>query len=337
MPVRGKAIQFSRTGHPPDVVEVVDIEVPDPGPGEILCRIEAAPIAPSHLLTLSGGYGALPDLPAIPGNDALATVIGAGPGVRRLREGDQLLLPRGPGGWRQYATVRADAVTVTFPPGGDPLQLSMLLANPPTAWLMLTRYVRLQPGDWVIQNAANSSTGQYLVELAHHYGWRTVCVVRRAGPEATLRACGADVVLVDGPDLAGRVAAATGGAPIRLAVDAVAGAATARLAACLAPGGTVVNYGLLSGEPCQLPPGDVVFREITLTGFWLHKWLTEKSIAGERDQMYALLRDLVVQGVLHAEVEATYPLERARDAVAHAMRDGRSGKILFTPQAGGGV
>jgi mitochondrial enoyl-[acyl-carrier protein] reductase / trans-2-enoyl-CoA reductase len=333
--VRGKAIQFSRTGNPPDVVELVDIDSPDPGPGEVLCRIEAAPIAPSHLLTLSGGYGALPDLPAVPGNDALATVIGVGAGVTRLREGDRLLLPRGPGGWRQYATVKADAATIIFPPGGDPLQLSMLLANPPTALLMLTRYVRLAPGDWVIQNAANSSTGQYLVELAHHFGWKTVCVVRREGPEAMLEACGADVVLVDGPDLAERVAAATGGAAIRLAIDAVAGAATARLAACLAPGGTVVNYGLLSGEPCQVPPADIVFREITLTGFWLHKWLTEKSNAVERDSLYALLRDLVVQGVLHAEVEATYPLSKASEAVAHAMRAGRNGKIIFTPQVEG--
>jgi len=200
---------------------------------------------------------------------------------------------------------------------------------------MLTQYVRLAPGEWVIQNAANSSTGQYLAELARHFGWRTVCVVRHADAEAVLRACGADVVVVDGPDLAQRVAEATGGADIRLAIDAVAGAATARLAACLAPKGVIVNYGLLSGEPCQVPPSDVVFREITLTGFWLHKWATEKSSAAERAQVYALLRDLVVQGVLHAEVEATYSLDRASEAVAHAMREGRRGKIVFTPQATG--
>ena len=75
------------------------------------------------------------------------------------------------------------------------------------------------------------------------------------------------------------------------------------------------------------------FGEITLTGFWLHKWLSEKSSLAERQQMYSLLRDLVVEGVLHAEVEATYPLTKARDAVIHAMREGRNGKILFTPQA----
>lgn len=332
MAIRGKAIQFSTTGNPAEVVELVELEEPGPAAGEIVCRIEAAPIAPSHILTLSGAYGDPPELPAVPGNDALATVVEVGPEVTRFQPGDQLLLPRGPGGWRQFAVVKADDVTVAFPPGGDPLQLSMLLANPPTAYLMLTQYVQLQPGDWVIQNAANSSTGQYLAELARHFGWRTVCVVRREGPEALLKSCGADVVLVDGPDLAGRVATATGGAAIRLAIDAVAGAATARLAACLAPKGTVVTYGLLSGEPCQVPPHDVVFREITLTGFWLHKWLSEKSTAGERGQVYALLRDLVVQGVLHAAVEATYPLAQAKEAVAHAMRDGRSGKILFTPQ-----
>lgn len=335
MAIRGKAIQFSRTGNPAEVVEVVELEEPDPAAGEILCRIEAAPIAPSHILTLSGAYGDLPELPAVPGNDALATVVEVGSDVTGFRAGDQLLLPRGPGGWRQFAVVKADDVTISFPPGGDPLQLAMLLANPPTAYLMLTEYVRLQPGDWVIQNAANSSTGQYLAELAHHFGWRTVCIVRREGPEAMLKACGADVVLVDGPDLAGRVATATGGAHIRLAIDAVAGEATARLAACLAPKGVVVNYGLLSGQPCQVPPSDVIFREITLTGFWLHKWLSEKSSPAERAHVYALLRDLVVRGVLHAAVEATYPLTKAKDAVAHAMRDGRNGKILFTPQAEG--
>ena len=333
MALRGKAIQFSQTGHPADVVDFVELEESDPAAGEILCRIEAAPIAPSHILTLSGAYGDLPDLPAVPGNDALATVVETGPGVTRFKSGDQLLLPRGPGAWRQYAVVKADDVTVAFPPGGDPLQLAMLLANPPTAYLLLTEYVRLEPGDWVIQNAANSATGQYLTELARHFGWRTVCVVRREGPEEMLKASGADVVLVDGPDLVGRVATATGGAHIRLAIDAVAGEATARLAACLAPKGVIVNYGLLSGQPCQVPPNDIVFREITLTGFWLHKWLSEKSTAAERGHVYALLRDLVVQGVLHAAVEATYPLSKAKDAVAHAMRDGRSGKILFTPHA----
>ncbi|MGE0256573.1 MAG: zinc-dependent alcohol dehydrogenase family protein [Alphaproteobacteria bacterium] len=332
MPSRRKAVQFSRTGHPPDVVELVEIEIPDPGPGEIIVDIEAAPIAPSHILTLSGKYGAPPKLPAIPGYDALGTVVEVGPGVTRFRPGDRLSLPHGTGGWRQRSLVKADDVLVSFPPGGDPLQLAMLHANPPTAYLMLTRYVRLAPGDWVIQNAANSATGQYLVELAHHFGWRTVCVVRREGPEAMLKRAGADVVLVDGPDLAARVKEATGGAHIGLGIDAVAGAATARLAACLGQKGTVVNYGLLSGEPCQVPPHDIVFREITLTGFWMHKWLSEKSNAAERAQLYALLRDLVVRGVLHAEVAATYPLSKAKEAVAHAITPGRDGKILFTPQ-----
>jgi trans-2-enoyl-CoA reductase len=332
MAKRGKAIQFSRTGNPAEVVELVDIDEPDPVSGNILCKIEAAPIAPSHILKLSGAYGEHPDLPAIPGNDALATVVEVGPDVTRFVVGDQLLLPHGRGGWRQFSSVRAADVNISFPPGGDPLQLSMLLANPPTAYLMLTQYLKLQPGDWVIQNAANSSTGQYLVQLAKHFGWRTVCVVRRQGTEKILSGCGADVVLVDGPDLADRVAEETENAQINLGIDAVAGEATARIAACLADKSTLVNYGLLSGMPCQVPPSDIVFREITLTGFWLHKWLSEKSSLAERQQMYSLLRDLVIQGVLHAEVEATYPLTRARDAVTHAMRDGRNGKILFTPQ-----
>ena len=332
MPIIGSAVQFSRTGNPVDVVEVEEISTPDPTEGEILCQIEAAPIAPSHILTLSGVYGDLPDLPAVPGNDALAKVIKLGSGVSDFQIGDQFLLPRGSGSWRQYATVKAKDIIVTFPPGGNPLQLSMLLANPPTAYLMLTQYLNLQSGDWVIQNASNSSTGQYLIQLARYFGWKTVCVVRREESLKIPEKCGGDVVLVDGTDLAERVKEATGGADIKLGLDAVAGSATERISSCLSPKATIVNYGLLSGEPCQVKANDLVFREITLTGFWLNKWLREKSTSAEREQVYALLRDLVVKGILFAEVEATYPISKAKEAVAHSTNGSKRGKILFTPQ-----
>ena len=80
------------------------------------------------------------------------------------------------------------------------------------------------------------------------------------------------MVLVDGADLEQRVAEATGQATIRLGIDAVGGQATNRLAGCLAEGGTLVNYGMMSGEDCVVSPRSFVFRDVTLRGFWLALW-----------------------------------------------------------------
>ena len=115
---------------------------------------------------------------------------------------------------------------VALPAGADPLQLSMLTVNPATAALLLSEFVALQPGDWVVQNAANSAVGGYLVQLARARGLRTVNVVRRDGAVAAVQAAGGDVVLVDGDDLHRRVKAAieaAGGNLPRLAIDAVGG------------------------------------------------------------------------------------------------------------------
>jgi trans-2-enoyl-CoA reductase len=206
----------------------------------------------------------------------------------------------------------------------------MLKVNPATALLMLRDYVELQPGDWVIQDAANSGVGTSLIRLAKADGIRTVNVVRRSALIQPLQAIGADVVVVDGDDLAARVREATGAAAIRLAIDAIGGAMVLRLADCLAEGGTVVNYGLLSGEPCQLGAHHTIFKGITLTGFWLQKALTSMA----RPDLEALYRDLaarIADGTLRVEVEATYPIEEIKAALAHAERTGRAGKILVLP------
>ncbi len=209
--------------------------------------------------------------------------------------------------------------------------MAMLMANPPTAWLLLKTVVQLEPGDWVIQNAANSAVGQYLMELARIYGYKTVNVVRREGLDDVIANAGGDICIVDGPDLGERVKAATGGAEMKLAIDAVAGQATQHLADCLEDNGAVANYGLLSGEPCHLSPNDIIFRNIRLQGVWLTMWLRGRdSTPEQRTAVYDELRGYIIEGRMHAAVEATYPLEQIKDAVAHAMRS-RNGKIVILP------
>jgi NADPH:quinone reductase-like Zn-dependent oxidoreductase len=196
--------------------------------------------------------------------------------------------------------------------------------------MMLRNYVDLQPGDWVIQDAANSGVGTNLIGLARADGIRSVNVVRRESLIRPLEASGADVVVVDGEDLAEQVRDKTGGAPIKLAIDAIGGEIVMRLADCLAEGGTVVNYGLLSGRPCMLGAHHTIFKGITLTGFWLQKALTVMA-RPDLEKLYGDLAERVRTGALKVEVEKTYPIEEIKAALAHARREGRGGKILVLP------
>lgn len=326
-----KAQYKERGSEPHKLIKPVRFELPDPGPGEVLVEMLAAPINPSDLLTLTGDYGVLPDLPATGGNEGVGKVSSLGDGVSELELGQTVLLPIGCGSWCSHLLVPAREL-VPLPGQADPLQLAMLTINPPTAALLLSEIVDLQPGEWVIQNAANSAVGAYLVQLAAERGIKTVNVVRRDSAIAGVKKSGGDVVLVDGPDLHEQVAMATGKAKIRLAVDAVGGAATERLAACLASGGSVVNYGMMSGESCRISSGQLIFRGIRLTGFWLASWFRQAS---KKDQQ-GLFGDLIgkiAAGKLSAPVAGTYPLAEVSEAVLAASQGEREGKVLLVADA----
>jgi NADPH:quinone reductase-like Zn-dependent oxidoreductase len=327
-----KAVLVTRFGLAAEVADVVEVCDPGPpSPGQVLLDILAAPVNPSDFLVFEGRFGATPPaLPAPAGGEAVGQVAALGEGVANLRIGDRILaLHAGRGNWRQQVLAPAAGVQA-LPAEADPLQLAMLAVNPATALHMLTRYVTLSPGDWLIQNAGNSAVGHCVIWLARQRGLRTVSVVRRTEQIEPLLTTGGDVALVDGPDLADRVAAAIGGRPIRLALDAVAGSATARLARCLALRGTLVVYGLLSSPDCMVPASELVFRDLTLRGYWFTPWFEHASNA-ERAALYAELGQYVVDGTIRVAIEACYPLERVREALTHAARPDRSGKILLLP------
>ena len=128
--------------------------------------------------------------------------------------------------------------------------------NPRTAYLILTEFVTLHPGDWVISTAANSAVGRSVIPIAKARAVKTVNVVRRPELVAEMAALGGDVVLVDGPDLPQQIAAATGNARISLALDGIGGPTTQRLLDAIGLYGKVVLWSRMSGEPLAVsnPP-----------------------------------------------------------------------------------
>ena len=325
-----KAVRIDKYGIAGEVAYCA--ELPDPGPpttDEVIVDVAAFPINPADLLTIEGKYATRPPLPYTPGAEAVGHVSQVGSAVNDFLPGDLVMLLSREN-WSQKRKVKAAELLKINTDSGDFLQFAMLKVNPATAALMLREYVKLEPGDWVIQDAANSGVGHCVIRLAAKAGIKTINVVRRENLSTQLQAIGADAVLVGTDNLSARVEHITDGAGVRLAIDAVAGETSLHLASCLADGGVMVNYGMLSGEPCMVMPDWIVFRHLTLTGFWLATQLRDMP----RDQTKALYEELIdniAHGVLDVPIEATYGIEDIKDALNHASRENRHGKVLVLP------
>ena len=325
-----KVVQFSRFGVPHEVADPVDAPEPAaPAKGEVTVDLLCSPINPADLLLLSGNYGHRPVLPARGGFEGVGRVSALGPDVEHLKLGDRVLMPGN--AWCERVVAPA-AGLFALPAAAASEQLAMLTVNPPTAWALLHDHVELAAGDWVIQNAANSGVGTCTIALARRLGLRTVSVVRRDDAVARLRQQGSDVVLIDGPDLPERARAAVAGGRLRLGTDAIGGEATARIAAALDDGGVTVNYGLLSGQNPQIGGRDLVFRGMRLAGFWLAQWFGRHP-RPEIARIYGELAGMISDGTIAVPIAARYPLSRVREALEHAGRDARDGKILLVPDS----
>mgnify|MGYP005636600185 FL=1 len=324
-----KAVQFTEYGKPDEVCDCVEVDdIGGPADGEVIIEIMASAINPADLLMIEGRYPG-PTPPAPLGIEGAGRIVEVGNGVESLQASDHVMsLERA--NWAERVRVAAGRV-IKVPGALSLADAAMLKANPPSAHLMLSDYVDLEPGEWVIQNAANSAVGRHVIRLAQARGLKTVNIVRREPLVSELEGLGADVVVVDGGDLAKRVRAKTGkDGAIRLGIDAVGGHATHRLADCLSDGATVVNYGYLSGEPCMLEPSHTIVRGISLTGFWLVGFM-QRSTPDEIAAMYADMANKFIDGTLTVPVEAAYPITEVKTALAHAMRESRDGKVLILP------
>jgi NADPH:quinone reductase-like Zn-dependent oxidoreductase len=323
-----KKIEISDYGPPESVAHCV--EAPDvgaPGPGEIVFDVLAFPINPADISFCRGNYRLHPPLPATPGAECVGRVTAVGAGVADIQPGD-LVIHMQRENWVQRRRIPA-ADAVPLPSGLDLAQAAMVRINPATALLLLEDHVALKPGDWVIQDVANSAVGRHLIVLAKAKGLRTVNVVRRDDVAAELTALGANVVLTDGPDLAARARQATGGAPVRLGIDAVSGETCKRIAECVSEGGVVVNYGSMSGAD-PVMSRTALSRGVRLTAFTLGDGLAKRTREEVRG-IYADLAAKIRDGALTAPVDGTYSIDDIKAALAHAQRGHRNGKVLVLP------
>jgi mitochondrial enoyl-[acyl-carrier protein] reductase / trans-2-enoyl-CoA reductase len=322
-----RAVQLQAFGDPADVVKLMNVpDVGAPGPDEVVIATEASPINGTDHLIIAGRYGYLPPLPSILGVEGVGRVAAVGRNVKHLKEGDRAMIPVMHPAWAER--IKTDAPWLRPLPNGNLQQLSMLGINPATAYLLLTDIVPLKPGDWVIQNGANSAVGRAVIAIAKSLGIRTVNVVRREGLVDEIKSIGGDVVLVEGPDQPKLVAAATGNAKISLAIDMVGDTATTNLMNSVALNGTVAVYSISSQKPLVGSGVRLIFNSQTIRGFWLINWF-KTAKPDKLAAMYEHLASMVAAGAISAPVAASYRFEEFSEALTLAAK--RSGKVILTP------
>lgn len=325
-----KAVLFDRHGPPAEVLSVRETPNPTPGSGEVLVRMAASPVNPSDLQYVAGNYGMAPTaFPATPGFEGVGVVEATGGGLLgMLRKGKRVALanPR-TGAWGEYAVVSARQV---FPMPSDipDEQAAGLFINPVTALAIVRDVLRVPAGAWLLQSAAGSAVGKMVIALSKQAGFKTVNVVRRKEQADELKQLGADAVIVesDGP-IPEQVAKATGGG-VGFAMDPVGGATGTGVVKSLGNGGRAVLYGSLSGEPISVDPRFMITGSKSVQGFWLSNWVKTQGVLKMLGRI-GEVRGLIRSGVLKTEIAATYKLEQVKDAVQHAAKGGKGGKVLL--------
>lgn len=323
-----RSLQYTAFGNPIEQVQLVETPKPQPAAGEVLVRLTHRTVNPADLLAIEGRYAILPDaFPAVPGGEAAGEVEALGDGVTDLAVGQRVIPLGGGGKWQESIVVAAQQVI----PVPDPISsqtAAQLIVNPVTAHVMLLEELALKEGDWLLQTAAGSTLGRIAIQMAKVKGIKTVNLVRRRDQVDELLGLGADAVFsTQDDDVSGQIRAVTDGGA-HGAIDAVGGETGALALKALRGGGTMLTYGLLSGQPIPVDAAHMLFSGTGLRGFWLSAWFPRQSQEHIRTVLTDLMT-LMAQGQIVPPVDSEYDLADFKSAFEHMATPGRSGKILL--------
>jgi NADPH:quinone reductase-like Zn-dependent oxidoreductase len=326
-----RAIEFCLFGDPAETLDLVSLPEPEPGPGQALVRMTARPINPSDLYMVRGQYGYLPTPPAVPGLEGCGVIEALGPGTTGFRVGQRVitLAVSSAGTWGEYVVADAQPQhLLPVPDGLTDAQAAQFTVNPLSAWLMVRTRLGLAPGDWLVQTAGASQVGRMVARIGAAAGFHTISIVHRPERAAELRESGAEHVVCSATDdVYAQIMERTGGVGATAALDAVGGPAAAETARALRPGGRMLVYGLLSGKTTAFDTSALLFKANAVEGFWLSAALREDPAAFGAAAVQLAAHPLLPE--LIAAPEAGYDLADYAEAVRHAERPGRSGKILL--------
>ncbi|HXE31659.1 MAG TPA: NADPH:quinone reductase [Terriglobales bacterium] len=308
----------------PEVLHLVEVEKPVPGPEDVLIAVKAAGVNPYDTYMRSGTYAIKPELPYTPGSDAAGIVEKVGANVTRLKPGDRVYAEVRTGAYAQFALAHQDQAhalpdNITFAQGAG------IWVPYGTAYHALVQAARVRAGETVLIHGASGGVGTAAAQLARSLGLTVVGTAGSpAGLELARRAGAAQVFDHSTPGHLDQLLAATGGRGFDLILEMLANVNLGHDLKLLAPRGRVVVIG--SRGEVTLNPRDLMSRRASVLAFTL--WATTPE---EKREIHAGLNAGLRDGTLQPLVGREFPLAAAADAHRQVMAPGAQGKIVLIP------
>jgi NADPH:quinone reductase-like Zn-dependent oxidoreductase len=322
---------FHKTGGP-EVLQLDQVPLPEPGPGEVRLRVKAIGLNRAEVMFRMGRYLVNPVVPSKLGYEASGTVEAIGPNVDPKWLGKTAsTVPAFAadkyGVYGEVAIVPATALA-EFPASLSYEEGTSIWMQYMTAYGALIPIGKLTRGDFVLITAASSSVGLAAIEIVKAEGAISIATTRTSAKKAELLALGADhVIVTDEEDLVARVHEITSGKGARIVFDPVAGKGLEALAAATSEHGIIVEYGALAAEPTTYPLFTALSKQLTIRGYTLFEVVSQPELFTTAKKY---IFDHLVAGDFKPRIDKTFPLSEIVAAHRYMESNAQIGKIVVT-------
>jgi NADPH:quinone reductase-like Zn-dependent oxidoreductase len=325
-----KVVRVYRHGGPEEL-HTEELDIGEPGPGEVRLRVEAFGLNRSEALFRAGAYPVTPRFPTLIGYEGIGVIEALGPGVQGFAPGERVcVFPNfhlgeyGIYGERAIVPVRS---LLAPPPGLSTIEAASIWMQYFTA-LAIIEIAHAAVGDYVIIRAASSSVGLAAIQLANWAGAVPIATTRQTAKTAALKQHGAvHVISTDATDLVTEVRRITGGKGARIIFDPAGGPEVEQLAQAAADEGIIFIYGGLSGKPTPYPHWSAALKGLSLRG-----WVA--SSIWNHPERLSRNRDLILQGLasghLKPVIAKTFPFSEIVAAHRYLESNQQVGKVVVT-------
>lgn len=337
----GRAVQQHVFSPPPppqqqpeNAVKLVLKPIPKASPGHLIVRMLISVVNPIDITFIKESrLSTFRDTGAIPGSEGIGTVYEVGEGVTAFQEGERVvpviywnyLVGKGQGAWQDFIEV-AEADLISLPESISNEAASLFVISPWTVYGLLCD-LAIPKGEYLLQTAGGSFIGRLVIQLAKHWGVKTISVVRREELKEELFGLGADEV-INGTkeDVTAKVLEITQGRGAYAGIDSVAGVSTKVVTAGVRDYGDVYVYGMISSPDVVVSARDLM-RKVNVTFWNLTRFLKDKE---KTEGLLQAMPKLFEKQVLTPFVGKKFPLSQIKEAILESQRSGRGGKVLLS-------
>jgi len=321
-----KAIRIHKFGDTEDVLQYEDVPIPEPKPGEVLIKVDAASLNRADLSLRKGAYRISPDqLPVIPGREFAGTVEKLGAGVNEFKNGQRVVGYPSLGGYAEYAVANA-AEARPVPDGVTSAQAAAAPTVFLTAWFGLLTDGNLKSGDWLLVQGGSSGVGTAAVQIGKHLGAKVIATTGSEEKARRLRKLGADLTIdVSQNDFLPEVMRVTDNRGVDVVLEMIGGEVYQKSLKALAPGGRLFSIGGAFGSIPDSPPNLTEGRKATR--FSITNYLKAKP--EDFKQLDEILK-LVQQKKFQIPIDKSFPLSETGAAQRYLQGRDHFGKVILT-------